>query len=387
MNREEMLAYRKKLFSDVTRWKIPDRVPLCPFVETWVFHYAGINIPDAFLKDNELLFKALKKYTDDVPVDAIASISNTVPFKMSERLGGGLYTVNEDGVQIIGSGGRIMKDGELPELAKDVKTFFANTLAPRKFPIFNQSLEKNVDLIKAAIKDMAEWAAYNGEVFARIQNELSVPVIIKATNYMPMDALLDYMRDFVGISTDVRRAPDEIMAASESLLDFVMQMYLDSNLPEDDRWLFSPLHYPTYMRPKDFEKLYFPMMKKYIEEFGVKAGRTLHFFMENDWTPYLDILQDLPEGAKVIGLFEIGHAKEIKEKLKGRMIYQGGLAANDLKFRKKEEIADVVKKTFDELAPGGGFIYGTEYSMMNLNDGIPENFIEAMTVAQEYGKY
>ncbi|NLN97681.1 MAG: hypothetical protein GX127_04770 [Eubacteriaceae bacterium] len=387
MNKEEMLAYRKKLFSDVVNHQTPDRVPLCPFVETWVFHYSGISIKDAFLKDNKLLFNAIKKFADDVPVDAVASISNTVPFKMGKNFGGGIYTVNDDGVQIIGSGGRIMEDGELLELAKDVKTFFANTLAPRKFPIFNQSLEKNVDLIKKAIKDMVDWGAYNGEVVGRIEQELGLPVIIKATNYMPMDVILDYLRDFVGISSDVRRVPDEIYAASESLLDFVMDMYLESNLPEDDRWLFSPLHYPTYMRPKDFQKLYLPFMKKYIEEFGVKRGYTLHFFMENDWMPYLDILQELPTGAKVIGLFEIGHAREIKEKLKGRMVYQGGLAASDLKFREKDEIADIVKKTFDELAPGGGFIYGTEYSMMNMNDGKPENFIEAMTVAKEYGKY
>lgn len=387
MNTNEILAYRKKLFSDVTNHEVPDRVPLCPFVETWAFHYAGVSIKDAFMKDNNLLFEGLKKFTDDVPVDAIGSISNTIPFKMGKHYGEGIYTVNDDGVQIKGSYGKLMEGEELSELAKGAKEFFANKLAPRKFPKLDQSLEKNVDLIKESIKDMNDWNAYNGEVIARIEKELGIPVIIKATNYMPIDVVLDYLRDFVGISADVRKRPDELYAASEALLDFVMEMCLDSKLPVDEKWLFSPLHYPTYMRPKDFEQLYFPFLKKYIEEFSVKRGYTLQFFMENDWMPYLDILQDLPANAKVIGLFEAGNAKEIKEKLKGKMIYHGGLSSSDLMYRTKEEVGDIVRKTFDELAPGGGFIYGTEFSMMNLNDGKPENFIEAMTVAKEYGKY
>lgn len=387
MNKKELLNYRKKLFSDVASHKIPDRVPLCPFVETWALHYAGISIKDAFLNDNNLLFEAIKKYTDDVPVDGVASISNTVPFKMGMNYGGGIYTVNDDGVQIRGSHGKLMDGDELIELSKGAKEFFANKLVVRKFPLMDQSIEKNVDLIKKSIKDMKEWMNYNGEVIGRIENELGVPTVIKATNYMPMDAVLDYLRDFVGISSDVRKRPEELYAACEELYNYMIEMFLDSNLPVDDKWLFSPLHYPTYMRPSDFEKLYFPFMKKYIEEFSVKRGNTLHFFMENNWMPYLDILQDLPEGAKVIGLFETGNAKEIKEKLKGRMIYHGGLKVTDLKFAKKEEMKDIVKKTFDELAPGGGFIYGTDYSMMNLNDGTPENFIEAMSFAKEYGKY
>lgn len=387
MNKKEVYDSRMKLFSDVVNHKIPERVPLCPFVETWVFHYANTSIKKAFMEDNNLLFEAIKKYTEDVPIDAIASISNTVPFKMGMNFGEGIYNVSNEGVQIKGSHGKTMEGEELVELAKGAKEFFANILAPRKFPVLNQSLEKNIDLLKKSIDDLNAFNAYNGQVIGRIENELGVPVIIKGTNYMPMDVVLDYLRDFVGISSDIRKRPNELYAACEELYDYVMEMFLDTAAPADNKWLFTPLHIPTYMRPKDFEKLYFPFMKKYIEEFGVKRGYTLHFFMENDWTPYLDILQDLPIGAKVVGLFELGDLKFIKEKLKDRMVFHGGLPVNILRYGTKEEVRDHVKKTFDELAPGGGFIYGTDYSVMNLNDAKPENLIEAMTFAKEYGRY
>lgn len=390
MKTKEALEYRKKLFTDVVNGSIPDRVPICPFVETWAFHYAGIDIEDAFTKDNNLLFQAIKKYTDDIPVDAVGSISNTVPFKMGENFGDGLYVLTKEGVQIRGSHGRLMEDGEMSELAKDVAGFFANTLAPRKFPKLNQSVEKNVDLVKKALGEMNEWNAYNGEVIKRIEEELGLPVIVKSTNYMPLDVVLDYLRDFVGLSSDVRKVPDELYAAAESLLDYVVDMFLDSEMPVGDYWLFSPLHYPTYMRPKDFEKLYFPFMKKYIKELSVKRGYTLHFFMENNWMPYLDILQDLPDNAKVIGLFEakdLEEAKIIKEKLQHKMVFHGGLKSTDLFHCTADEIRDKVKEAFDALAPGGRFICGTDYSLMNLNDGKPETVIAAMTTAKEYGVY
>jgi len=387
MNTKELYDSRMKLFSDVTNNIVPERVPLCPFVETWVFHNAGISIKDAFLKDNNLLFEALKKYTEDVPVDGIISISNTVPFKVGMNFGEGIYDVTDKVVHIRGSKGHIIEGEELSELAKGVKEYFANVLAPRKFPILNQSLEKNVELIKKAITDMNAFNAYNGQVIARIENELGVPVMIKATNYNPMDVVLDYLRDFVGISGDVRRRPDELYAACEEIYNFVIEMFLDTATPPDNKWLFSPLHYPTFMRPTDFEKLYFPFMKKYIEEFSVKRGYTLHFFMENDWIPYLDILQDLPSGAKVIGNFEKGDLKVIKERLQDKMVIQGGLPLNLLRHSTREEIRDHVKKTFDDLAPGGRFIFGTDISMASFADGSPENMIEAFTFAKEYGKY
>lgn len=388
MNKKELYDSKIKLFSDVVNKKIPERVPLCPFVETWVFHYANISIKDAFMNDNNLLFKALNKFIEDVPVDAIGSISNTVPFKMGMNFGDGIYEVSDEGVQIKGSHGKLMEGKEeLIELQKGAKEFFANVLAPRKFPILNQSLEKNIDLIKKSIEDFNFFNAYNAQVINRIENELGIPVIVKGTNYNPMDVVLDYLRDFVGISTDIRRSPDELYAACEELYNYIMEMFMDTAAPPDDKWLFSPLHIPTFMRPKDFERLYFPFMKKYIEEFSVKRGYTLHFFMENDWTPYLDILQELPIDGKVIGLFELGDLKLIKEKMKDRMVFHGGLPVNMLKFGTKEEVRDHVKKTFDQLAPGGRFIYGTDLSMMNLNDGKPENLIEAMTFAKEYGKY
>jgi hypothetical protein len=387
MNKKELYDSRVKLFSDVTSGKIPEHVPLWPFVETWAFHYANIDIPTAFLDDNDLLFKAYKKFYDDVPVDALASFSNTVPFKVNTLLNeGGIYTLNKDGVQIKGSHGKMMEGEELSLLAKDAKAFFANVVTPRKFPILDQSMEKNVDLVKACMKELSSWITYNMTAVKRWEED-GMPLMIKQTNYNPMDVMLDYLRDFSGIASDIRRRPTELFAACEEIYDFVIELFLDTGMPADEKFLFSPLHIPTYMRPKDFEKLYFPFMKKYIEEFAVKRGYKLHFFMENDWMPYLDILQGLPDTNNVVGLFELGDLKLIKERMKGKFVFHGGLSANILKFYSVDQVKDNVKQTFDDLAPGGGFIYGTDFSLMNLNDGRPENLIAAMTTAREYGTY
>jgi hypothetical protein len=382
-------SYNEKFtrFKDVMAGKIPDRVPVLPNAETWVFHFAKVSIKKAFTEDNNVLFEAIKKYSESVYSDGILSISNTIPLKMGQALGSGLYQVSDTGVQIVGSHGKLMEPGEYPELAKDPKKFFANVLTPRKFPVFSESLEKSVELIKESYKAFADFNAYNGPVIKRIEEELGLPVLVKTTNYLPPDVVLDYLRDFVGISKDLRKSSDELLAACNSLFDFIMEMFYDTAVPPDGKVLFSPLHLPTYLRPPDFEKLYFPFMKRYVEELGVKRGYQIYFFMENDWLPYLDMLQDLPSDTQLVGLFEDGDCKFIKDKMKGKMIFMGGMPLNVLKLGTVQQAVDKAKECLDQLAPGGGYIFSTDKVLMSAEDAKAENLIAACEYVHVHGKY
>lgn len=54
--------------------------------------------------------------------------------------------------------------------------------------------------------------------------------MVKGSNYLPVDIVLDYLRDFVGISRDVKKRSEEIYADCEELYDFVIEMFLDTAL-------------------------------------------------------------------------------------------------------------------------------------------------------------
>ena len=391
MDAQALYEARLQRFDDVMSRKIPDRVPVMPQINTWMYHFAGVSIRKAFIEDPNEIFRAAKYMVERVPLDAIMDISNTVPILLGNKIGEGIYTWSENGVQIKGSGGHQMEPEEYALLEQDPKKFFANVLIPRRFEIFRSAnLEKKVDIIKQAYIDNEEFMRYNAGPKARIEKELGMPILTKATNFMPPDVVLDYLRDFVGISLDVRRHPNELFKACESLYDYIMEMFNDTAEPPDKKFIFSPLHLPTYLRPKDFAKLYLPFMKRYLEDVALKRGYTVYFFMENNWMPYLDYLMELPENTKFVGLFETGKIEElaeIKRRLGTRIIVKGGMSVDTLCFGSKNEVIDAAKKCLDVLAPGGGFIFSFDKVLMTFNDGTPENVIAACEYITEHGKY
>jgi len=388
MTTNELYEQRLQRFDDVMSRKLPDRVPIIPNMNTWMYHYAGVSIKKAFTEDPEEMFRAAKYLNDTVPMDGLISTSNTLPINMAKKLGEGIYTVSDNGVQIKGGGGHLMEPEEYGFLAEDPMKFFANVLIPRKFDVFQSaSLEKKVDLIKQAYIDFGEYGKYNRTASVRIEKELGLPIMVRGTNFLAPDVVLDYLRDFVGISLDVRRHCDELMQACLSLYDFIMEMFNDTATPPDRKIVFSPLHLPTYLRPKDFEKIYLPFMIKYLDEMAVKRGYSIYFFMENNWMPYLDLMQDFPDGVKFVGLYETGDLVKIKEKMGKKMVIMGGMPVSLLYFGNKQEIADKCQELLDTLAPGGGYIFSTDKTMMTMNDGKPENMITACEYIEAHGKY
>ena len=388
MEIKELYEQRLQRFDDTLSRKIPDRVPVIPNMGTWMYHAAGVSIKKAFTEDPNEIFKAAKYLNDNIVMDGLMSTSNTLPLRVANNIGEGIYVVDDKGVQIKGSGGHLMEPQEYPLMAQDPMKFFANVLIPRKFDIFQAPIEKKVDIIKQAYFDNIEYIKYNAGVNKRIEEELGLPLIVRGTNFMSPDVVLDYLRDFVGISLDVRRHSDELLAATMALYDFIIEMFEDTISPPNRKVLFSPLHLPTYLRPKDFKKQYLPYLEKYIKEFGEKRGYSLYFFMENDWMPYLDMLSEhLPAHCKVLGLFEKGDLAEIKRRVGDQMVIMGGMPVELLLLGSKEQVIDKCKELLDTLAPGGNYIFSTDKTLLTLSDGTPENVITACEYIATHGKY
>lgn len=388
MDVKKLYEERLQRFDDVMCRRRPDRVPIIPNMGTWMYFNAGVSVRRAFLEDPNEIVRAAKHLADRVPMDALMSTSNTIPIAMAQNLGEGAYVVSENGVQIRGSSGQLMAPQEYGLLAENPLKFFANVLIPRKFACFQgASLEKKVDMIKRAYADYGAYLRYNRAADVRIEELLGLPHFCRGTNFLSPDVVLDYLRDFVGISLDVRRRSDELLAACESLYDFILEMFFETATPPDRKAVFSPLHLPTYLRPRDFAKLYLPFMRRYIEELSVKRGYTVYFFMENDWMPYLDLLEELPRNAKFVGLFEAGDLSKIKARLGDRIIVMGGMPVSLLGFGTKQEVIDKAKACLDTLAPGGGYIFSTDKTLLNLGDCKEENLIAACEYIEAYGRY
>ena len=148
--------------------------------------------------------------------------------------------------------------------------------------------------------------------------------------------------------------------------------------------LFMPLHMPSYMRTKDFEKLYWPSFKKLVCDL-VADGYTIQIFFEKDWSRYYEFLQELPTG--VIAYFEDDDLGIVKQKIGHKLCIMGNYPITMLRLNTKQECIDKAKEIVDKAAPGGGYMFCMDKSILDLSDAKPENLIAVSEFVHEYGVY
>ena len=199
----------------------------------------------------------------------------------------------------------------------------------------------------------------------------------------PFDFLADQLRGFRNISMDIRRMPGKVLEACEALYPIVFKKGLPAN-PSNYGAVAMPLHMPTYMREKDFEKLYWPTFKRMLDEYA-SLGIHCSIFCEDNWMRYLDYLYELP--TDTIIMFEYGDPKLIKEKLGKKHIIVGMYPLVMLRTHTKEECVDYCKRMLDVLAPGGKYRFFLDKGPVSINDINMENYIAVAETVRDYGVY
>lgn len=197
------------------------------------------------------------------------------------------------------------------------------------------------------------------------------------------DFLADQLRGFKGISMDVRRRPEKVLEACEALYSIVLKKGMPSVVSNYSA-VGMPLHMPTFMREKDFEKLYWPTFKRQLEEYASHGVHT-SIFCEDNWMRYLDYLYELP--TDTIMMFEYGDPKLIKEKLGKKHIIVGMFPLVMLKTHTKEECVEYAKRMLDVLAPGGKYRFALDKGPVSISDLNLENYIAVAETVRDYGVY
>lgn len=374
---------RLKRFNDAVACKTPDRVPVFPIIEQWANAYAGTSIRDSYTKNPFIELETFRKVYDDIYVDISYGTGNLIPLDMMKNFGEGIYVVSDQGVQIKGSHGRTMEDTEYPQLIADPTKFILDTIVPRKYATASDA-DKAIGTWTKGALGLIKWKLYEETAMQLIERVLDVPIVNRNATFLPPDIILDFLRDFAGASSDVRRHPEEFKAACEAMLPMSFRIIQETD-PFKQGLVFMPLHFPTYLRPKDFENLYFPSMKG-MAELLLKSGRRAMFYCENDWTPYIDIIKDLPGGG-VYCLFEKGDLKEYKKALEGKVCVGGGMPVDLLKNGTRDECLNKAQQLLDDLAPGGGYIFALDMNLLSPNDVNPENLAAVTHYVHFNGKY
>lgn len=361
----------------------PERVPVVSKAEpSYAIQYAGYDLKQAQW-DPALILKATDKMYEDIYCDAGGNMPR---FPLVYKTNGSKAFVpreSDDFVQHPEVTGLLPEDYDA--YIADPFKCIVETVMPRLYPkLSSADPQGGLNLLRAMIADNQSKAQYLGGL-AELGKKHGIINIRRGAIEAPFDFVADLLRGFTGVSMDVRRDPGRLKAAVEATLPLMYRLGKIANpTPGTIPSLFIPLHMPSYMRTIDFENLYWPTFKKLVDDL-IADGYTLQIFFEKNWERYYDFLQEMPRG--VIAYFEEDDLGVVKEKIGKNVCIMGNYPITMLRLNTKQQCIDKAKEILDKAAPGGGYLFCMDKSILTIDDAKPENLIAVSEFVHEYGVY
>ena len=403
----ELYWEREKRVFDAIQLNVPDRVPVSTGFSYFPAKFAGITVKDAFYdypKWREAYKKTVLYYEPDT-------------FRLVGNESGKAMEITEN-KQIMWPGygispnlshqfveGEYMKEDEYVMLIHDPSDFFIRRYIPRVYgalkpleklpplrsllgplpydhmvtPEFGRMVE---NLVKAAHESLA-WRSETRS-FAREIRELGFPCYGMFGGSAPFDVISDRLRGMRGTMLDMYRRPDELLEACEMLLPWQSEHLETMAKARGENMVFIALHRGAdgFMSLKQFEKFYWPTLKKHVENV-IHIGLTPCIFFEGDYTSRLEHLLELPQG-KVLGQFDSSDIVRTKEVLGNHMCIMGNVPSSLLQVGSTQEVEDYCKWLIDVVGKGGGFIM---HPRSSIDEAKPENLKTMFECTKEYGRY
>ena len=393
--------------------KIPDRVPITSQIETFAYGYGGTTIAE--VKKHPLKgVAAFKKCYEDIYFDGFFEPIFVHPFAFFDGLGADSYFASDDGVTAQHAEIAPMEgtEEEYRQLIADPTKFFLDVINPRKFPNLNGPEAGQRKAIVDALKGAGGFMIGMGGGNVALPILTDTPGFMGGFIEMPYDNIFDFLRGFRGSSIDMRRHPELLLEATEAIYEtytrecekFYSFLNVLSNPPQMLKnaynifikggepkcfpfpWFFNPTHAPSFMNQQQYEKFYWPTYKKTLELVH-SYGAITCTLLEGEWgAEKLELFKDL-EPASVILYVENDDICAVKKQLGDYHAVMGGMPISLLKSGTKKECLEHTMHVFDECAPGGGFIFTTDKSLLSTDDCNPTNLIAVNDFAHAYGVY
>jgi len=406
-------AYKKRVtrFIKVIRLEEPDRVPVILPAGTSPVYNAGMTLKEAMYNNNKLC-QAYRKFLSEFEADTFASpimvpsgrASEIINSLTSKWPGHGLPD-NSSMYQFVE--GEYMKADEYDVFLDDPSDFclryylprtlgalapFAEFsplphilgmpnrfLAPAVMPDVQAAFQAIIDYGKEIAKWQEPIAEFNREALAA-----GYPSFFGGQSHAPFDILADTLRGTKGIVMDMYRQPDKLLEAMELLT----QMNIDCGLQMADASgrpiVFFALHKgdDTFMSAKQYEKFYWPTLRKVIMGL-IEEGCVPLLFAEGRYNNRLEIVSDLPKG-KVIWHFDQTDMARAKEILGNTACIAGNVPSSLLCTGTPQAVKEYCRKLIEVCGEGGGFIMTGGAS---IHKGNPDNLRAMTEAAEEYGVY
>jgi hypothetical protein len=414
---EAEMAYkiRARRYVDAFNVKEPDRVPVNLPVGDLPNILHGVSTHTA-MYDVEKAIEASKafnqKYSEELeyyatPFAAPGKAMEILDYKLYAFPGHGL-SMDAPGYQFVE--GEYMKVEEYEDFFRDPSDFWLRTYLPRIFGAFEgfrylppltdileiptgqlmalaqpqvlDTLQKMIDAGKDLQKRNAIMAQSMGSDAAH--GFLSW-MGMGALSFAPFDAIGDTLRGTKSIMMDMFRNGDKLVKAVDIMADILIHSVLHNPRIYNAVTVGFPLHKGAdgWMSPKQYEKFYWPSLKKVMDAF-INEGLICMMFAEGSYNTRLEVVRsDFPKGS-VIWWFDQTDMAVAKKVLGDKFTIQGNIPSSLIVTGTPADVKDCCRQLIETCGKDGGYIMAAGCIAENPK---LENLQAIMAAIREYGVY
>jgi hypothetical protein len=297
-----------------------------------------------------------------------------------------------------------MKADEYDAFIKDPSDFGFRVITPRivgaaealaDFPPLNTFMGTPMSLTapfaRRKMRDAFKRMIAAGEEMERQQKilrefnrealEMGFPAGRGGMGIAPFDVIGDFLRGTEGTAIDMFRQPEKLLEA----IDVITEINIKRFMATPGHTVGFPLHKgdDTFMSRKQFEKFYWPSLKKTIDAL-IEEGIMVSLFAEGAYNERLEYIGDFPKGW-VTWMFDKTDMAKAKKMIGDKCCIAGNVAGSIVITGTPKQVKKECRNLIETCAPGGGYILAGGCSATETKN--PANFRAFMEAAREYGVY
>jgi len=411
---EKLYKERADRMLKVMMCREPDRVPVSLPTGNYPAYYAGLNLKKV-MYDYKALRESWAKFMYDFNdyMDSFMGPGFVFSGKMLEIIrykpykwpGWGLgddvntYQFVEEAY---------MKEDEYDALMKDPSDFSFRTLVPRtvlaaeelkNFPSLNSMMGMTMIMVmpfsrpemRAAFQALIDA----GEEMEKWQKEIMLfNLEMMAAGFppgrgglavAPFDVIGDFLRGTSGAAIDMFRQPEKLLECIDMITEQIIENQISRVNASGGFNVGFPLHKgdDTFMSRKQFEKFYWPSLKKVMDAL-IDEGIMVSLFAEGAYNQRLEYIGDFPRGW-VTWMFDKTDMARAKKMIGDTCAISGNVPASLMITGTPKEVKEYCRGLIETCAPGGGYTLSGGCTATETKN--PDNFRVYMEAAVEYGTY
>ena len=332
-----------------------DHIPHFGNFWSWKYYDAGYPLSEV-LFDYDKMYDAIDQFYRRYPMDVIYETGRRNPVQVTDMLGRvNGYTFNDEQYSISIQDQCFMEDDDYEALIANPKKYLWEIFLPRKYTVLKNG-NSSVDFRKFYEK-FTEFGQKMGAISQQGRKygiaDFRAPNAAVDSFGFGYELLFNFMRGMKNLSIDLRRRPEQVLAACQAidavfalpLLEKGYQQPAGSN-PEYCVDLNPVMLGHILLSPKQFERYYWPHLKR-MAEYAEKKDKLVLIHVEGSAKTFWDFFREFPKNRFAI-LSEADDIREQKAALPN-CVMAGGMPAALLGSGTPEQCVAKAAELVDEI--------------------------------------